>query len=352
MCASQALFGRVKAGAAYAYIEATPAGFVTDYNWATASFLYRQTYLQPTSKKGDGVPILQKERNPVNPSLELYFLNGKTPTTTAWASLYADILLREGMLGRNQNGLAPQVVLDVIVADAEKALIGHNTKRVSSLEYVTQAVERLHGNGLRRMAVSLLGWQKGGLSGYTKSRLYDRTAWGSFSSCRRCRQRLTRTAASCFSIWIRCAPRIFKSIPAGIPPSAMSQNPVKVESLDKNRFLGDTWYVKGTAGLDYLRRQSAVLSEAGYSTAIDGAGLLYGEYLADAFVTRADMLLRQQEVYRALAEKSGPLTLYGPNDYLFPYTGVYRDTPMARQQDIFETDSVPFRSWCCPAICV
>ena len=36
--------------------------------------------------------------------------------------------------------------------------------------------------------------------------------------------------------------------------------------------------------------------------AIDGAGLLYGEYLADAFVTRADMLLRQQEVYRALAE--------------------------------------------------
>lgn len=29
----QALFGRVKAGAAYAYIEATPAGFVTDYNW-------------------------------------------------------------------------------------------------------------------------------------------------------------------------------------------------------------------------------------------------------------------------------------------------------------------------------
>lgn len=122
----------------------------------------------------------------------------------------------------------------------------------------------------------------------------------------------------------------------------MSQNPVKVESLDKNRFLGDTWYVKGTAGLDYLRRQSAVLSEAGYSTAIDGAGLLYGEYLADAFVTRADMLLRQQEVYRALAEKSGPLTLYGPNDYLFPYTGVYRDTPMAGNQDIFETDSVPF----------
>ena len=38
--------------------------------------------------------------------------------------------------------------------------------------------------------------------------------------------------------------------------------------------------------------------------AIDGAGLLYGEYLADAFVTRADMLLRQQEVYRALAEST------------------------------------------------
>lgn len=338
----QALFGRVKAGAAYAYIEATPAGFVTDYNWATASFLYRQTYLQPTSKKGDGVPILQKERNPVNPSLELYFLNGQNADYNGMASLYADILLREGMLGRNQNGLAPQVALDVIVADAEKALIGHNTKRVSSLEYVTQAVERLHGNGLRRMAVSLLGWQKGGLSGYTKSRLYDRTAWGSFTSLQALSAELDQNGGQLLFYMDPLRAKDIQINPRRDSAIGMSQNPIKVESLDKGRFLGDIWYVKGTAGLNYLHRQAAVLTEAGHSMAIDGAGLLYGEYLADAFVTRADMLLRQQEVYRALAEKSGPLTLYGPNDYLFPYTGVYRDTPMAGNQDIFETDSVPF----------
>lgn len=52
------------------------------------------------------MPILQKERNPVNPSLELYFLNGQNADYNGMASLYADILLREGMLGRNQNGLA------------------------------------------------------------------------------------------------------------------------------------------------------------------------------------------------------------------------------------------------------
>ena len=40
----EAVFGRVVSGDAYAFINGTPAGLTVPYNWACASFLYRQVY--------------------------------------------------------------------------------------------------------------------------------------------------------------------------------------------------------------------------------------------------------------------------------------------------------------------
>jgi hypothetical protein len=44
-----AVFATIEKGAEYASIMATPSGMLTNYNWATGKFIYRQKYLQPTS---------------------------------------------------------------------------------------------------------------------------------------------------------------------------------------------------------------------------------------------------------------------------------------------------------------
>ena len=338
----QALFGRIKSGAEYASIEATPAGFISDYNWAAASFIYRQTYLQPTSKSGSGVPILQKNRNSIDPVLELYFLNGSEADYNGMASLYSNILSNEGMLKNNQSENAPVIALDIVAADAEQALIGHTTKTVTSGEYTLKAVESLHSSGIERLAVSVLGWQKGGLNGYSKSEIFNKTVWGSFSALDALKRELdTHNGRLYFYI----DPLRAKEIQINARRDSaigMSQNPISVKCVDTERFLGDVWYIKGTAALNNLLKQSNVITESGGFVTVDGTHLLYGEYLSDHFVSRTEMKNLQEETYGKLAESNGALMLYNPNDYLLKYTGVYRNIPMSGNQDIFETDSVPF----------
>mgnify|MGYP006874654958 CR=1 FL=1 len=135
-----AILGRVSKGDSYAYINASPAGVVTDYNWATASFIYRQVYSQPTSKNGAGVPVVQKSRNTVNPEMEIYFLSGENANYSGMAAKYSEILKDEGILKDNINNTESNLYLDFIAADVEKQLIGNKEKTVTSMEYIKNSL--------------------------------------------------------------------------------------------------------------------------------------------------------------------------------------------------------------------
>ena len=93
--------------------------------------------------------------------------------------------------------------------------------------------------------------------------------------------------------------------------------------------------------MQYMQKQIAVLNKSDINSAIDGANLLYGEYLIDEFVTRTKVKSQMEKTYGGFAEKEG-LTLFNPNKYLLKYTSVYRNTPVSGNQDLYETDSVPF----------
>ena len=113
---SNALFGYVESGAEYGVVMAEPAGIVTDYNYATTYFLYRQAYMQPTERDGSGVQIVQEKPNTVNPVLSVYFLSGEDASYTGMAHCYRNILQVQGVLPGA--GLSdPKLMIDFIVAD-------------------------------------------------------------------------------------------------------------------------------------------------------------------------------------------------------------------------------------------
>lgn len=337
----EAVFGRITGGDSYAYINASPAGLTVSYNWVSASFLYRQVYSQPISKNGAGVPVVQKNPNTVNPSLEVYFLTGEDANYSGMARLYADILKEEGILQNNLLPNAPQVALDFVAADIEEGLLFNSTKEVSTLSYITDALTRLEKAGMENIALTVKGWQKGGLSGYIKSDLYQDTELGSFVSLAQLNTLLkdNRGMLLLYSDPLRGTEvQVSSRHNVGI---TLSQSTIKKESLIKENFLKDVWYLKPELAMEYLQKQANVLKEHGLAMAIDGGNLLYGEYLVSGFVSREDMKDRLAASYQNMAGEGG-LTLFNPNQYLLKYTSVYRNTPVSGSQDLYETDSVPF----------
>lgn len=337
----EAVFGRIANGDSYAFIEASPAGLTVKYNWISASFLYRQVYSQPISKNGAGVPVVQKNPNAVNPSLEIYFLSGEDANYSGMARLYANILVEEGALQNNLLTNAPQVALDFVAADIEEGLLFNSTKKTTSLEYISDSLKRLEEAGIQNIALTVKGWQKGGLSGYLKSDLYQDTELGSFDALAQLQEQLKNKNGMLmlYSDPLRGTEvQVSSRQNVGI---TLSQSPIKKVSLNKENFLEDVWYLKPELAMEYLQRQVEVLQNHGLTMAVDGGNLLYGEYLVGEFVSRQDMKDRLAASYQDLAEGEG-MTLFNPNQYLLKYTSIYRNTPVSGSQDLYETDSVPF----------
>lgn len=338
---AEAVFGRVTNGDSYTYINASPAGLNVPYNWVSASFLYRQVYSQPISKNGAGVPVVQKEVNSVNPSLEVYFLADKEANYSGMARLYADILTEEGVLQNNLLSNAPQVALDYVAADVEKGLLINSTKEITSLSYISESIQVLEEAGIENIALTIKGWQDGGLSGYTKSELYKDTEIGSFQELADVQKLLKEKNGRLFlySDPLRATEiQINSRQDAGI---TLSQSTIKKTAVEKETFLGDVWYLKTELAMEYLQKQFEAINDYELQMAIDGGDLLYGEYLSGSFVSRDEIKNRLAEIYGKLAIEEG-LTVFNPNQYLLKYTSVYRNTPVSGSQDLYETDSVPF----------
>lgn len=335
----EAVFGRVVQGDSYAYIKAAPAGLTVAYNWVCASFLYRQVYSQPISQNGAGVPVVQKNPNTVNPALEVYFLTGSNANYSGMARHYRDILEKEGSLRNNLSAAAPQVALDFVAADIEEGLLFNSTKEISSLEYMEKAVQQLEG--LENIALTVKGWQKGGLSGYKKSQLHQTTQLGSLDELAQLQKALQEKKGTLllYSDPLRGTEvQVSSRHDVGI---TLSQSPIKRVSLNEDSFLEDVWYLKPQLAMENLQKQLQLVRDHGLTMAIDGGDLLYGEYLVGEFVSRESMQESLAASYESMADQEG-LTLFNPNQYLLKYTSVYRNTPVSGSQDLYETDSVPF----------
>ncbi len=337
----EAILGRITGGDSYSFINASPAGLTICYNWVSASFLYRQVYSQPISKNGAGVPVVQKNPNSFDPSLEIYFLTGEDANYSGMARQYADILVEEGVLQNNLLTNAPRVALDFVAADIEEGMLFDSTKEISSRSYITDAMTRLEDAGMENMALTIKGWQEGGLSGHTKSEVYKDTQIGSFKSMEKLQKLLEKSNSTLllYSDPLRgTEAQVNSRQDVGI---TLSQSPIKEESLVEDAFLKDVWYLKPKLAMQYLQKQAQAVQKYGLGMAIDGGNLLYGEYLVNGFMSREDIKNHLAASYQSVAGDGG-LTLFNPNEYLLKYTSVYRNTPVSGSQDLYETDSVPF----------
>jgi hypothetical protein len=297
--------------------------------------------MQPTGRDGAGIQMVQEKRNTVNPSLSVYFLAGEEANYNGMAAVYRDTLIDKGLL-TDKTASAGSLALDFLAADIQKGFLFNSTAALTGISDIENAAAYFKSNGVDRVSIQLLGWQSGGLNGYHKLDTCHTSELGSFEELAALRGKLKELG---YDLSMYLAPLTAKEGQIRNQNDyaiTLSQNIIEITRDNEKVFLGNTLFLKTNDALDVLRSQVDVLRNAGLgNVTVDNiGGMLYGEYLRKNEVSRTQTMAN---VTAGLADlNSDELALFGPNEYAFGVTDIYRDAPLTSSRYTFETDAVPF----------
>ncbi|MBM7559075.1 DUF5696 domain-containing protein [Marinitoga litoralis] len=321
-----AFFGVINSGAEYSSIVAYPSGALSGYNWAAVKFIYRQKYLQPTSRSGNGVQIAQKDRNKFDANISLYFLTDENANYVGMAKKYRELIFKTKIKKDIKENIP--LALEVVLNDIEKKLLGFSNLKVSSLEFLNSLSEL----NIDNKYILIDGWQKGGAHGnkIKQNKVYDEI--------------LDYTKNNKNIFFVNNVTKvndlqINKRQEAGIN---LSQYPIYEDRDNKQLWYYRTYYTNIKLANKYLSEKFELLNKNGINNfAIKYFGnKLYGNLHVDEKIFRDEaknLIINTIEKY-----SNNNIFFYSPNDYLWKYTKGFLDIPMNNSQYIYETDTVPF----------
>lgn len=321
-----AFFGVINSGAEYSSIVAYPSGALSGYNWAAVKFIYRQKYLQPTSRSGNGVQIAQKERNKFDANISLYFLTDENANYVGMAKKYRELIFKTKIKKDIKENIP--LALEVVLNDIEKKLLGFSNLKVSSLEFLNS----LNELNIDNKYILIDGWQKGGAHGnkIKQYKIYDEI--------------LDYTKNNKNIFFVNNVTKvndlqINKRQEAGIN---LSQYPIYEDRDNKQLWYYRTYYTNIKLANKYLSEKFELLNKNGINNfAIKYFGnKLYGNLHVDEKIFRDEA---KNLIINTIEKNSNNnIFFYSPNDYLWKYTKGFLDIPMNNSQYIYETDTVPF----------
>lgn len=342
-----AIFGVVTEGAEYSSIIAYPSGLLTKYNWATAKFIYRQKYLQPTSRSGAGIQVAQKERNKFNAQLVIHFLSGDDADYVGMAKTfrteYAKALFKNSSKRLVKEKHEPPLLLTFVASDIEKRVVGTGTLSISTFEQIKTMIESLQLPA-RNLKVLIEGWKTGGMNGgKVSAKSVERRIGGL-----RCLVELVNWSKS-REISLFLVENVTKVSEKQVNlkrevGTNLSQSVIYEERDNKDLWLYRSYYTNILMASKYLEEVVQHVSKYGVSglAVREYASRLYGDLKMGREIYRNDALKLVEKTLATISGCVRELYLFTPNMYAFKYaTGVVA-VPMNSSQYLFETDTVPF----------
>ncbi len=157
------LLGIVEGGAEYSSkIEAYPNGAVTDYDWITAKFVYRQSYNQSMSQSTGSIVVIQNERNHFDARIRYEFVNGEEASYTGLAKTYRNYLLENEALNQVEEQF--KMRLDFLGLEQKDGMIFREDVVMTTVEDIKQIYAELGVEGVTNLLTIYKGWQKDGLA--------------------------------------------------------------------------------------------------------------------------------------------------------------------------------------------
>ncbi len=333
---ADAFVSLITGGAPYAEIRAYPAGVTTAYNWTAARWIWRESYFQPLDKKGNGMTLNQERRNEFEPALSIMLLDGEQADYSGMAGRVRQELLRRGELpAQKPDGAEPLPLrLEIVAAENKRKMLGKNVIAMTTLEQIDRILGDLRDAGADRMAVVVLGWTKGGVTGASpthfpfEGKVGGAGAWKAF---------LDKYDALGIPVY-------FYADYALVDQSAGGYGKTDIAKMISGQFIPlyyHTWLLKPAASLEKFRDELSAYADSGISRLALGT---IGNLLFSSHGKPASTREQSIATYQAMLSENTirGYALYKPNHYLWRYADRLLDVPMNASGFLLETEEVPF----------
>lgn len=174
------VFGLVKNGKAFlaiitkgdfsTKINYSPSGYRVNFHRVSAEFVFRKQISVPLRR---GIWTTKIEKTPLRGEREIWysFLEGKEASYVGMARRYREYLLEEKGFQKLKEDGVPPLDLRIFCAAREKGIIFDSFVKATSFEEARQILEALKEEGVEKIDLTLVGWQKGGYESFYPNRL-------------------------------------------------------------------------------------------------------------------------------------------------------------------------------------
>ncbi|MDE7266753.1 MAG: hypothetical protein K2N89_04735 [Lachnospiraceae bacterium] len=330
----------IDSGAEQAYITASAGGYVTKYNWVTAKFAYRTSYMKPINKAGTGIFTAQEERNDIIPGITYTFLTGEEAGYSAMAVRYREQLYEQGILsGADKVSDDIPLWVSVIGAEIQQGILFDSMKVFTTVDEAQAITSDLSQRGITNLSAALYGWEKGGLNGSDYGETSIERKLGSKSDLRDWKNMIEAGGGTLYlykNVGQANADQINKRVQAAIN---MSNAYVAYSTDNSDLMYPDSYVVKPKTAAKVIQKMDQKLGE--FSFAMDHVGNApLSDYTRGETVTRKETMELFADALGSIGDR--PTAAFGPSLYMWNAVDAYLDMPMSNSQYIFETDSVPF----------
>lgn len=328
-------------GDAFMEIEVSPAGATTEFTWVSPKFIYRDQYLQPTSKSGSSFIALQQKDNSVNAQMEYILLSGEAADYSGMAVAYREKLVSEGKLAKKTTGnTSTGIRLEAVMAEASKGLIGNTTEIMTRLADVKRWVGELKNAGISNISMVLYGFEKNGVHGHKLDTTSIDSGVGNEKELAALNDILNSSGGQ-----LILRKDIFKGYRNQIDRSGLAYHidGGLIETLEpKKPIFQELMYVNLPAMIQQVAgfgkaapyKRNIALPDVGES--------LFSDYKQGRVLERDQMYSEIVKLLEAAEKNTEKLALYSPNSYAFKFADAVYDIPMKNSQYVYETDAIPF----------
>lgn len=319
-------------GAEYCDLLASPAGNNNlPCYYACFQAVYREIYQQPISDT-EAFNMVQTTQNRVDLQLRYTFLSGEDADYVGMACAYRDHLLATGELTRMTEYPGMPVMLDCLMQESVKAVIGTRTHTMTSFQDVAQWLQILKAADVSMPIVVLEGMADGGVGRSTYNDVSVSDNLGSTNEL--------LAAAEGYATILQ-GRRLLKYYSAQLPQNQRAYAITRrFITTTENAYLYDeVYYLRNDRINDLVQK----VSQTNWTEGVAAEDL--GQYLFSNFRPVACSRTEAMGLIRTAMETlatDGIFAVADPGGYALAYADMVYDLPVSNSSYEFETDAVPF----------
>jgi hypothetical protein len=343
-------FAHILSGAENATLIFNPAGASNiRYNYVTNKFLYRESYIYPTSlstsNSGGGITMIENRRSESDIHVLYQFVSGDEASYTGLAKVYRDYLIESKILPADKNQ-SHGIDLEFLLSESSQGLFGEKVLVLSTLKDIKSTIAHLIESHVSIRSITLKGWAQGGLTGHTPYPLRIEPRIGSIQDLSVLMQYCEDQGIqlSFYNDYVKTY-ETSKRINAA-SDIAKGLHKLRMKTTQTSLMREFAFYLDPMISFELVNEDIENYQKLQIdSLALDTMGSLLFTSVANNEVSqRHNNAKTYQSMLDSFKSAQMTLNLYQPNAYLWHGTDTYLAYPMFNQQIRFYDDTIPFLS--------